>query len=266
MPRPKKEKPALDLNVYTKSGKLRKRKRKQSRNYFTQETEDAIIEYLAEMSRGSNLEGHERRVSDAVRNEIFNEKINYSFYKLVENIIHTFKFYYTEVDNVDQLIHEVVTFLLEKLHLYDNKKGKAYSYFGTIAKRWLIVYNEKNYQKQKIHTDLSEVDEDKSVYNNIVNEGSVEEQLEFIDKYVLYIEQNINKLFEKELDRKICKSVLELFKKRENLEVINKQASYLYLKEMSGTTAPQITKVLKELKDIRRKLMNEYYLIGDIYI
>jgi len=253
MPRPKKEKPALDLNIYTKSGKLRKRKRKQSRNYFTQETEDAIVAFLKETDQ--------RR-----RNEIYNESINFSFYKLVENIIHTFKFYYTEVDNVNQLITEVTSFLLQKLHLYDSSKGRAYSYFGTIAKRWLIVYNEQNYQRQKLHTDLSEVDDDKTVYTNIINEGSEQELLEFLDKYILYVETNISKLFDKELDIKICKSLIELFKRRENLEVINKQASYLYLKEMSGATAPQITKVIKELKELRRKLMNEYYLTGDIYI
>ena len=48
--------------------------------YFTQETEDAIIEFL---STEDQLE----------RNKIYNDKIKYAFYKLSENIIHTFKFY-----------------------------------------------------------------------------------------------------------------------------------------------------------------------------
>jgi fructose/tagatose bisphosphate aldolase len=37
----------LDTNIYTKKGTLRKRKPKKSRNYFTQETEDAIVEFIS---------------------------------------------------------------------------------------------------------------------------------------------------------------------------------------------------------------------------
>jgi len=92
--------------LLTKKGTVRKRKPKQSINYFTQETENAIIEYL-------------KLRSPKKRNKLFNEKINYAFHKLAENIIHTFKFYYTEVDTIPELQHEVVAFLLEKLHLYD---------------------------------------------------------------------------------------------------------------------------------------------------
>ena len=110
----------------TKKGEIRKRKPKEPRIYFTQDTENAIIEYLASDN-------------ESERNRIYNERIRYAFYKLSENIIHTFKFYYTDSDTIEELKHEVVTFLLEKLHLYSQGKGKAYSYFGTIAKRYLII-------------------------------------------------------------------------------------------------------------------------------
>ena len=79
--------------------------------------------------------------------EIYEQKIHYAFFKLTENIIHTFKFYYTEVDDLKDLQHEVITFLLSKMHLYAEGKGKAFSYFGTIAKRYLILSNQKNYKK-----------------------------------------------------------------------------------------------------------------------
>ena len=120
--------------LLTKKGEPRKRKPKTKNNYFTIETEEAILEYR-------------NTPSQAKRNKIYNERIHYGFYKLVENIIHTFKFYYTEVDNIEDLKYEVISFLLQKLDLYDQSKGKAYSYFGTIAKRYLIIYNQKNYKK-----------------------------------------------------------------------------------------------------------------------
>ena len=106
--------------------------KRQKRNYFTQETEDAIVRYNNEHN-------------SEIRSQIYSEQIHFPFYKLTQNIIHTFKFYYTEVENLEDLQHEIMIFLLDKIHLFDPSKGaKAYSYFGTIVKRWLIVYNNKN--------------------------------------------------------------------------------------------------------------------------
>jgi hypothetical protein len=74
-----------------------------------------------------------------LRSKIYEEKIHYAFFKLTQNIIHTFKFYHTEVENLEHLQHEIIVFLLSKIHLFDPSKGaKAYSYFGTIVKRWCI--------------------------------------------------------------------------------------------------------------------------------
>ena len=107
-----------------------------SKNYFTQDTEDAIVAY--------NLCDDPEE-----RSKIYHDRIHYAFFKLTQNIIHTFKFYYTEVENIEDLQHKITTFLLTKMHLFDPSKGaKAYSYFGTIVKRWLILYNEKNYKKR----------------------------------------------------------------------------------------------------------------------
>jgi hypothetical protein len=98
--------------LLTKKGEVRKRKPKVKNNYFTSETEEAILKYRSTKSL-------------AERNRIYNQDIHYGFYKLVENIIHTFKFYYTEVDNIEDLKYEVISFLLQKLDLYYQSKGKA---------------------------------------------------------------------------------------------------------------------------------------------
>ena len=123
-------------------------RRKSNSNYFTKETEDAIIEY----NSSSN---------SVYRDKLFREKIYYPFYKLAENIIHTFKFYYTDVDDIEDLKLEVVSLLVEeKIHLFDPSNGaKAYSYFGTIIKRHLINYNNKNYKKLKNSTDIDAIED-----------------------------------------------------------------------------------------------------------
>jgi len=220
--------------------------------YFTQETEDAIIEFL---STEDQLE----------RNRIYNDRIKYAFYKLSENIIHTFKFYYTDVNTIEELKHEVVTFLLEKLHLYAQGKGKAYSYFGTIAKRYLIIYNNNNYKKLQKHAEMSEVEEDKSFLDRTMKEAEEDVGLDtFIDLYVKYVDKYLYKLFPKPQDAKTADAIMELFRKREYLEIFNKKALYIYIREITDASTPQITKVTKKLNTVRIKLYNEYYRNGHI--
>lgn len=219
--------------------------------YFTQDTEDAIVEYVAETDQ-------------SIRNKIYNGRIHYAFFKLAENIIHTFKFYYTDVDTISELKHEVVTFLLSKLHLYKKENGKAYSYFGTIVKRWLIIYNEKNYKKTKDKADLSEVDEDKKIYNDIVLADKSDELNLFINLYVQYITIHAPKIFTKPQDFKISDAIIELFRKRETLDVFNKKALFIYTREMVDAKTPQITKIIKRLKIVYTKLYNIFSEHGDI--
>ena len=254
MPRKKKLKEQLDLTIYTKSGKLRKRKPKQNRNYFTQETEDAIIEFV--------------KSDDKIfKDRLFKEKINDSFYKLAENIIHTFKFYYTDLDNVEDLKHEVVVFLLERLHLYNQNKGKAYSYFGTIAKRYLITYNDQNYKSRVDRKELDDVDTDKKVIVESQTEKGSNELSHFIDSYIKYVNKNINKYFTSQKEKDVVSSIMTIFEKRENIsDVINKQNLYLQIKEMTGQNTQFITKIVKKLNVIRQQQMNIYYRVGSLEV
>jgi transposase-like protein len=253
MPRKKTEKKevSLDPEIYTKSGKLRKRRRKKSREYFTKDTEDAIVAYL--------------KSDDPIeRNKLFNEKIDYSFHKLAEFIIHTFKFYYTEMTNVEDLKHEVVAFLLDKLHHYNPEKGKAFSYFGTIAKRYLIVYNENNYKQMKIRGDMEEVDEDKKVYNELIRESDNIDLSSFMNSYVKHVDENIDSIFVNEVDKSIAQAVIQIFRRRENLEVFNKQHFYLYVREITGQNTANVTKVIKVLKSEYKKQLTVMYFDGEL--
>jgi hypothetical protein len=239
---------------YTKKGTVRKRKPKTKKMYFTQDTEDAIIEYLAE--------------TDPIkRNRIYNERIDYGFHKLTENIIHTFKFYYTEVETIAELQHEVTAFLLEKLHLYNQSKGKAFSYFGTIAKRYLILYNNKNYEKLKGKADVEAIDEDKTIVLNIVNNSEgLDEPLMgetyFMDKFIQYMDLYLFRVFPEHEDAKTADAVMQLFRHRENLDIFNKKGIYIYIREQTDQDTPQITKVMKKLEKVYRRLLNQYLDYG----
>ena len=67
----------------TQKGTVRKRKPKKKNTYFTEETEEAILQWRASVKQYD-------------RDKIYREKIHYAFYKLAENIIHSFKFYYID--------------------------------------------------------------------------------------------------------------------------------------------------------------------------
>ena len=229
----------------------RKRTKKQ---YFTSDTDLAIKEYLA----SSNKEE---------RDEIFKTRIWYAFYKLAENLIHTFKFYYTEVDDLEDLKHEVICFLLEKLDYFKPDKGsKAFSYFSIVGKNYLIPYNNNNYKNKKATTDVMSADEDDGVLYQLGRDERKQDIKDFIDYLTEYIDKHMFTMFKKEHDRKVCDAINVLFKRRENLEIFNKKALYIYIREMIDVETPVITKVTKKLKVIYKDLYSEYAETGYVKV
>ncbi len=222
---------------------MAKKRRKKSKNYFTKDTEAAIVRYNNEPN-------------PEVRSIIYRDEIHYPFFKLTENIIHTFKFYYTEVDEIEHLQHEIITFLLTKMHLFNPDKGaKAYSYFGTIVKNWLIIYNTKNYKKRVNSAPVDDLYKDETYSYNLEDERVTDELSDFIDHYIKYVEDNFNLFFPKGNDSKIADAILELFRKRESIEIFNKKALYIYIREIMATNGlevktPKITKIANRLYDL----------------
>ena len=76
------------------------RKKKTKNYYFTAEVDVSI----------KQLNATEDQLE---RDRIYRQEIKPAFEKLVENIIHTFKFYYTDGISLKDLQHEVVSFLVE---------------------------------------------------------------------------------------------------------------------------------------------------------
>jgi hypothetical protein len=146
-------------------------------------------------------------------------------------------------------------FLLSKIHLFDPSKGaKAYSYFGTIVKRWCILYNDKNYKSKikKVSTDELLKDD---THSYTIETSSVNDKLsKFMDEYVEFVSLNIYEIFPKEYDAKIADAILELFRKRESIDVFNKKALYIYIHEMMPEVkTPKITKIAGVLYGVFKK-------------
>jgi hypothetical protein len=218
-------------------------KKKKSNNYFTAETEKYIVEY-------------NNSTDPVYRSKIFTEHIYYPFYKLAENIIHTFKFYYTEVEELEDLKHEIVTVLLEdKIHKFDPTNGaKAYSYFGTIVKRWLINYNEKNYKKTKSAASLDNVDISYELTAADLKESLITLS-DLVDEWVADSYATVDKYCSSELECKVVDAVLTIFSTRKDISVFKKKALYIYIREITKCDTPMLTQVIAKLK----KSFETYY-------
>jgi len=157
-----------------------RKRRKKSKNYFTQDTENAIVLY-------NNTKDPE------IRSKIYEREIHFAFFKLTQNIIHTFKFYHTDVENLEHLQHEIITFLLSKMHLFDPSRGaKAYSYFGTIVKRWLILYNTKNYNKKIKKVEVDVLTKDGSDHSYKIGDERIKSDLDkYMDLFIEYVSENL---------------------------------------------------------------------------
>lgn len=292
-----------------------KKTKKQGNNYFTDETEEAIIRYNSEDNY-------------IKKNIIYEHYIHYPLFKLTQNIIHTFKFYNTEVEDLEHLQHELIIFFLSKIHLFNPAKSvedkinklykehnlninniqfreylihvglenhafklsdikeyfkiiqppkeleeellkinipKAYSYFGTMIKRWLIMYNNKNYNSKIINISISNPTENEfsdhieEQINEHNNKNDYSDELEyFIQEYTKYCSDNIEKLFPKKQDIQIADAILELFRNKENIDIFNKKALYIYIREIIDVKTPKITKIANELYAIFKKHYSFY--------
>lgn len=225
-------------------------RKKSKANYFTKETEDYIKKYNASTDQ-------------EYRNQIFTDHIYFPFYKLAENIIHTFKFYYTDVEQIEDLKHEIVSVLLEeKIMKFDPDNGaKAYSYFGTIVKRWLINYNNKNYKKLKQIGSFDDIEDSYESDMDLDSPSSITLS-KFIDEWVNNVYSELDELFSKESEIQIADAVLTIFRTRHDLEIFKKKALYIYIREMTDCDTPHLTKVISKLKENFKDKYQKLYDLG----
>lgn len=227
----------------------KRRAKKSKKQYFGPEVDVSITKY-------NNTDDF------AQKSIIYEKEIKQPMEKLVENIIHTFKFYYTDNVPLDQVQHEVVSFLVEKLPKFDPSKGsKAFSYFSIVAKNYCILKNRKNYKKLLEHkrVDLDE--------NYELSEQEDPDQIkleEFFNQYLKYWDINIDYYYSKKKDRQLAEAVLELFRRRDHIELFNKKALYVYIREMTNATTQQITKIVKQMKESYKKILSDFIELGYI--
>ena len=229
-------------------------KKKNKRMYFDEDVQNAIIEY-------------NNKTDPVIRNKIYADRIAYALNKLCENIINTFKFSYFDA-HYEDVKQEVLSFLILNMHKYDHTKGiKAFSYFSVVAKNYLILNNNANYKKLKKHSELeaTTVIKELTQLSQAIDTNITNSYIDdFIIEMIQYFNQTIPKIFKKERDISIAYSVLELLKKREEIENFNKKSLYILIREMTDVETVHITKVVNIMKIHYKKISEEFYNKGDL--
>ena len=218
--------------------------------YFTQDTEDAIVEY-------------NRAKTNVEKNKIYEERIKYPFEKLSENILNTFKFSYFDV-NKEDIQSEVVSVLVQKMHMYKPGKGKAFSYFSIIAKNYLILENNSNYKRFKQTPTISEMPEGWNVEDDYEQRQINNDYREFRELMLEWWDKYLNYIFTKKRDIQIADAILELMRRSNYIENFKKKHLYLLIREMAGCKTHYITKVVNIMKEYHTEMFNQYLETGNI--
>ena len=225
--------------------KRQRRAKRNKNNYFTKVHQEAIVTYAT---------------TDDIdmRTKLYVELIGPAFNEMVDKIVFTYKF--NTLPNIDYLKEDCKIWLTTILDKFDPEKGsKAFSYFSVITKNWFIYRVKKNSKQLKreiYYEDLSSDLENKfmSVENDYLK---FREKNEFWDHFRQEVE-GWEKMKLKENERKVLEAIKYLFEKSAEIEIFNKKAVYLYIREITGLNTKQVVNNLNKLRIKYRSFKKEW--------
>ena len=217
------------------SQKKTKKKRNKKNYYFTSVHEDAIVRYA-------------RTNCVKERTELYIKFIGPAFNEMVDKIVFTYKF--TNLPNIDSLREECKIWLMTILDKYDPNKGSAaFSYFSVITKNWFIHKVKRQQKRNKREIDLGNISKRYEEEYLSTNESYVTQRVEeeFWKSFYTELKSwDISQM--KENDTKVYKAIIILFESKEEIDIFNKKAIYLYLREITGMNTKQIVNSLKKFR------------------
>jgi len=211
-------------------------KKKRNKNYyFTKIHEEAVVKYAST----DDLK---------IRTELYIDLIEPAFSELVDKIIYTYKF--TTLPNIDVLKDECKIWLTTILDKYDPNKGsKAFSYFSVITKNWFIHRVKKNSQKSRREINYDAITKDLE-QEHLSARNPYETRREDAE-FWHYLWKEIETWEAEDLkpnEEKVLLAVRVLLEKSNEIEIFNKKAVYLYLRELTGLNTKQVVNNLNKLR------------------
>jgi hypothetical protein len=215
--------------------KKKRKEKSKKKHYFTKDHENAIIEYC---------------LTDdiAIRTELYIKWIGPAFNELVDKITYTYKF--TSLPNIRELKDDCKIWLTTILDKYDPNKGsRAFSYFSVITKNWFIHKVKKTSKQKKTEVRYDDVFKD-GENENLFAENDFEIYQEK-EEFWFYLKQEMNTWDAGALktnEKKVLEAVRIIFESCDDIEIFNKKAIYLYLRELTGLNTKQVVNNLNKLR------------------
>ena len=181
-----------------------------------------------------------------------------AFSQMVDKIVFTYRF--TNLPDIEDLREECKGWLITILAKFDPNKGsKAFSYFSVVTKNWFIHKVKKNkkrlerevsfdavdYDLERDLLDKAESYQDKKVREELMKNLRLEMQTWEVD-------------FTKPAEKKVYDAVMILFDSAEDIEIFNKKAIYLYLREITGMNTKQVVTQLNKMRKRYREFRNDW--------
>ena len=244
------------LSAQTEDVLSKKRGRKAVKeNYFDVREETAVRNFLiAETSEE--------------KNKIYNEFLRAPLDKMISSIIRRYKLYRKDMDFIE--IHtDTHSFLMTKVDKFKpSKNKKAYSYFGTICKNYLmgqIIKDQKETNRKVSYEDISAALEERPDMIYRIDEDLVQSDI-LISQYLKELKEFIDTENLSENEQKLGYSLIDLFDNYETIfsgadnNKFNKNVILLSLREMTNLSTKEIRSSIKRFKKlylvIQHKLKN----------
>jgi len=223
--------------------------------YFNADTQRAIVEFQSTDSKKG-------------RDRLYVQEILPAFEKLVENLINIHKFAGL-YDSYDDLKNDCVNFLFETIGKFDAARGtNAFSYFNVVAKNWLIIKSKQKSQKTKRNISLDDPSVLSAREKNIVEEhnmlpsqDSLFDDLRSVES-ITSILYTIRKIAKTENELMCINSIITIFENIDDIDLLNKNAILLYMRELSGLSPKQLTMTMQTIKNYYRKVKIEHQKDG----
>lgn len=217
-------------------------KKRKKREYWTKDTERAIEQYLK---------------LDPVSREadwLFENKLYDPLKKLVENIMFTYHLSIPELPVIEQ-VHDTIGFVVTKMRKFDPEKGhKSFSYYGTVAKNYMIMKKNKHYNKKVQSVDIEDVvgfEFDQGLFE----EPKSDQELKSKSFLFNIVADNLDSTIKNDLSLnnnvyKVSEAIIFLLKNYQKINIHNKRQFYFIVREFTGLNAKEITKAMQQIKDI----------------
>ena len=227
------------------------RKKKTKKNhYFTKVHEDAIVKYAS---------------TDDIklRSALYIEYIQPAFDQMVDKIIYTYRF--TTLPNIDYLKDDCKVWLTTILNKYDPNKGsKAFSYFSVVTKNWFIHKVKKTQKRNRTEVFMEDVLDllEQDLVSREPTYVQKRQEIEFWTSLNGEID-TWDSFMLKENEKKVLMAVRILLDAADTIEIFNKKAIYLYLREITGLNTKQVVNNLNKLRK-RYRTFKQKWQSGEI--